>query len=126
MGQYQKALEYFQSSLEIKNKTLGPAHPSIAGSLGGIGSVFLEQGQPEKAIGMLERVVALCENKPCEPEPYGRALYNLGGALVATNTDQMQAVALVKQAKKVFETTPKAFQKELQKIDKRLTHHSGK
>jgi tetratricopeptide (TPR) repeat protein len=48
-GQYDKALEYYQKSLAIKLKQLGPDHPSVATSYNNIAFVYKAKKDLSKA-----------------------------------------------------------------------------
>jgi len=57
-GQAKKALQFCQSSLEIREKYLGEIlHPDIAISYDNIGSVYFEQDQHQKALIFTERAL---------------------------------------------------------------------
>jgi nephrocystin-3 len=49
-GEYDKALEYYFKSLEIKKVVLGKMHPGYASSLNNIGSTYDRKGEYDKAL----------------------------------------------------------------------------
>lgn len=115
-GKYQEALKYHRRALAIWEKAFGRDHADVAWPLSDIGIIFLEQNMPKKALESLERVARLCEKK-CDIEPYGRALFGLARALVSTGGDKARAIEMAKRALNVFGKTPKAFKKDLEKVD---------
>ncbi|CAF5146499.1 unnamed protein product, partial [Rotaria sp. Silwood1] len=69
MGEYSKALEYHERSLEIKKITLPPNHPHLAIDYNNIGSVYDNMGEYSKALEYYERSleigkIALPPNHP--------------------------------------------------------------
>ena len=50
MGQYQKALEYYEKSLKINIATLGEQHSSTGDSYNNIGLIYYSMGQYQKAL----------------------------------------------------------------------------
>ncbi len=64
MGDYSKALSYYEKALEIKEKILPPNHPSLAISYTCHGSVYVEMGDYSKALSYYEKAF----------EIYGKAL----------------------------------------------------
>jgi tetratricopeptide (TPR) repeat protein len=57
MGEYSKALSYYEKALEIRQKTLPPAHPDLASSCNNIGTVYGTMGEYSKARPFFERAV---------------------------------------------------------------------
>ena len=124
-GEYDKAIQYYHGSLIIYEKALGKEHPHLAWALSGMGDVFVNQRRYKEALETLKRVVTLCETKTCEPEPYGRGLFGLFRALVATGGEKERAIKLAQQAREIFGKTPKRFKKEIEEVDAWLKKHDG-
>ncbi|CAF4780546.1 unnamed protein product, partial [Rotaria sp. Silwood2] len=55
MGDYSKALEFYEKSHKIYEIALPPNHPDLASSYNNIGMVFDNMGDYTKAIGYYER-----------------------------------------------------------------------
>ena len=55
MGEYSKALESYNRSLEIKKIGLPPNHPSLATSYNNIGLVYDNMGEYSKALEYYEK-----------------------------------------------------------------------
>ena len=115
-GKYEKAQECLHKARNIWEKTLGHEHPDVAATLSGIGNVYVDQGRSKNAIEPLERAESICEKKTCEPETHGQGLFGLAQALFSTNGDGNRAIKLAKQAREIFEKTPKRFKKELAEL----------
>jgi len=58
-AQYDKALEYYQKSLAIRIKQLGPGHPSVAISYNNIGEVHRAKGEYDKALENYRKALAI-------------------------------------------------------------------
>ena len=67
-GQYDKALEYYQKSLSIWLKQLGPDHPDVAISYNNIGWVHHSKGDPAQARDYWEKTLAIYEGRGDEGE----------------------------------------------------------
>ncbi|CAF4687816.1 unnamed protein product, partial [Didymodactylos carnosus] len=68
-GDYEKALKYYEKSLEIKLISLPPNHPDIATTYNNIGLVYDNQGDYEKALKYYEKdleisLISLPPNHP--------------------------------------------------------------
>ncbi|CAF4194500.1 unnamed protein product [Rotaria sordida] len=69
LGQYNEAIEFYQKSLNIKEKTLPPNDIGLAWSYNNIGSVYYSMGEYSKALSSYERSleirkIALPPNHP--------------------------------------------------------------
>jgi tetratricopeptide (TPR) repeat protein len=58
-GDYPKALEYHEKSLEIRLSTLGADHPDVASSYYCMGFVFDDQGDYPKALEYMEKCLEI-------------------------------------------------------------------
>jgi len=80
LGDYDKAIEYYEKSLNITLATLGENHPSTATSYNNIGSAWYSKGEYDKAIAYYEKdlnitLATLGENHPSTATSYN----NIGG-----------------------------------------------
>jgi tetratricopeptide (TPR) repeat protein len=57
MGEYSKALPFYQQALEIEQKTLPSNHPDLATSHSNIGLVFQEMGEYWRAFSFFEKAL---------------------------------------------------------------------
>ena len=69
MGEYSKALSYYERSFEIRKVALPPNHPDLAASYNNISLVYKNMGEDSKALSSFERSlkiykVALPRNHP--------------------------------------------------------------
>ncbi|CAF2736515.1 unnamed protein product [Rotaria sp. Silwood2] len=58
-GDYEKAIRYYERTLEIEEKTLPPNHPDLAISYGNIGLVYLKMGEYSKALFFYEKTLEI-------------------------------------------------------------------
>jgi len=56
-GHYERALEYYQKSLDIKIRVVGSEHPDVAKSRNGIGNVLKRMGKPEEALVQYQKAL---------------------------------------------------------------------
>lgn len=61
LGDYPKALEYYEKSLEISEKILGEDHPSTSSSYNNIGLVYKKMEEYAKALEYFQKSLAICE-----------------------------------------------------------------
>jgi tetratricopeptide (TPR) repeat protein len=81
LGEYDKAIEYYEKSLKIQLVTLGENHPSTATTYNNIGSAWKSKGEYDKAIEYYEKslkiqLATLGENHPDTATTYN----NIGSA----------------------------------------------
>jgi len=62
MGEYSKALSFYEKSFEIRQKTLPPNHPSLATSYNNIAVVFKNMGEYSKALSYFERALEIFQS----------------------------------------------------------------
>jgi tetratricopeptide (TPR) repeat protein len=58
-GKYEEAVEFYEKSIKIKQKTLPPNHPDLAISYNSIGSVYDNMGEYSKALSYCEKVLEI-------------------------------------------------------------------
>ena len=86
MGEYSKALSYYEKDLEISKQALPPNHPDLATSYNNIGIVYDDMGEYSKALSSYEQSleimkVSLPPNHPSLATSYnniGLVYYNMG------------------------------------------------
>jgi len=80
MGQYAQALPLYQRALAIREKALGPDHPSTGTSLNNLAGLYRAMGQYAQALPLYQRALAIREKAlgPDHPST-GTSLNNLAG-----------------------------------------------
>ncbi|AEF80439.1 tetratricopeptide repeat protein [Leadbettera azotonutricia] len=61
MGEYQKALEYFQKALRIQEIVLGESHSDTINSYTAVGNVYLNLGEYQRSLGYCQKVLEIRE-----------------------------------------------------------------
>ena len=98
-GQYTKARDYYQESLENVENSLGKDHPIVVDSLVGMGEIAWLQGRQAESQKILERLIQICTQQTCDAESYCSALFILAQLLDAKNGDNSRALELGQQAR---------------------------
>ncbi|CAF1320709.1 unnamed protein product, partial [Rotaria magnacalcarata] len=57
MGEYSKALEYYEKANKIYETSLPPTHPDLATAYNNIGGVYYNMGEYSKALSYLEKAL---------------------------------------------------------------------
>ncbi|CAF4896759.1 unnamed protein product [Rotaria socialis] len=57
MGEYSKALEYYEKAKQIYEISLPPTHPFLATSYNNIGGVYYSMGEYSKALPLQEKAL---------------------------------------------------------------------
>ncbi|CAF4836797.1 unnamed protein product [Rotaria magnacalcarata] len=78
MGEYSKALSYFEKSNSIREKALPEKHPNRAVTNSDIGDVHRLMGNYEKALGFLLTALSIQENVECNPLECATTYMNVG------------------------------------------------
>ena len=100
-GQYAEAAPLYKRALKIKEKALGPDHPSVATSLNNLGLLYRAQGQYAKAEPLFKQALKIYE-KALGPDhsSVATSLNSLAGLYRATNRDE-EAEALELRAARI-------------------------
>ncbi|MBF0554899.1 MAG: tetratricopeptide repeat protein, partial [Nitrospirae bacterium] len=81
IGEYKKALSYFEKALEADKKRHGENHPDVAADLNNIGAALRNLGEYQKAIGYYERALKIDTDTFGENHPtVAIRLNNIGAA----------------------------------------------
>ena len=81
-GRFEESVQNREESIQILENLFGPNHPSTMRDIGNLGVVYLDMGEPAKALPLFTKVVDFSEEEEVDPE-YSRlpwALNNLGAA----------------------------------------------
>ena len=63
MGKLAEAEPYFRRSLAIKEKSLGPDHPSVATGLNNLALLLWQMGRFDDAVSPFERAMEIRQNR---------------------------------------------------------------
>ena len=98
MGERAKARELETRALAMRERALGPDHPSVAMSLLGAARGQVADGDNGAALRLLERALAIYELRDGTQDGELEADYDLAVALDATGGDRTRARALAERA----------------------------
>jgi tetratricopeptide (TPR) repeat protein len=93
-AEYEQALQLYERALAVREKILGPQHPSVATSLNNLASLHKDMAAFDQAKSLFHEAVAIKE-KALGPEhpSVGLSLYNLGRVhLNAGEYDEAKAI----------------------------------
>jgi tetratricopeptide (TPR) repeat protein len=96
-GRYRQAEAYFERGLRELERTFGPDHPDVAGSLFGLGRLHHEQGDTAAAIDFFRRSLALYDRHRWPGRYSAFPLTGLGQALTDAGR-AAEAVPLLERA----------------------------
>ena len=83
LGDYVNAQRKQSKAVSTFSRVGGPNHPYVAGALTKLATVYLEQGQPSKALPLLERALVIREKTlGLEHRDVARTLVDLASALM--------------------------------------------
>jgi tetratricopeptide (TPR) repeat protein/DNA-binding XRE family transcriptional regulator len=104
-GAYAQALPLYQRALDLREHTLGPDHPDVAGSLNSLAALYYVLGRYEEALPLFERALAIRERVLESPHPdVAESLNNL--ALLAYKQGRYEhALPLFQRALTTWEQT---------------------
>jgi tetratricopeptide (TPR) repeat protein len=78
MGEYSKALSYYEKALEIKQQSLPPNHPDLAISYNNIGTMYMNMRNYSKAGSFYQRAMEIGQQSLPSNHPhlqiYGESL----------------------------------------------------
>ena len=75
MGDYDKALEYYDKSKAIREKKLGAEHPDTASTYCNMAIVYSDMGNYDKALKYFEKSKVIIEKKLGAEHPETAAIY---------------------------------------------------
>ena len=118
-GKSTEAEAELRRSLLDLEAALGPTHPDLADPLLGLAELLLRVGRDSDALAPARRALDLQRAASAAPRERAAACFVLARALLATNGDRGQAIALAREARDA--TLPGDRRKE---IDRWLTRHA--
>jgi tetratricopeptide (TPR) repeat protein len=99
LGDFNKAIEFYEKALVIDRSIFGDYHESIARDLNNLGNAWREKGEPGKAIDLLEQSLTIFNRLPGNIPPYLAAAFmnNLGSAWIDKH-DYPRAIEYLEKA----------------------------
>ncbi|CAF5216133.1 unnamed protein product, partial [Rotaria magnacalcarata] len=76
MGEYSKALEFYEKSLKIREISLPPTHPDLAQSYNNIGMTYYPMGEYSKAFSYLEKALGILRKSLPSTHPHIKSVMN--------------------------------------------------
>ena len=104
-GDYDKAIEYYEKSLQIFEKNLPPNHSDLATSYNNIGKVYKSMGQYSKAILFCEKAVEIFEKVLPPNLSFLATSYNNTGGVYMKIGDYRKALSLYEKALTIRQKT---------------------
>jgi eukaryotic-like serine/threonine-protein kinase len=98
-GKHQEALESFLKGMALKEKVLGKEHRTVTFSAAGAGMAYLELGQPERALPLFERILAI---NTLEQSVRGDAFFGIARALDAQKRKEAEVLDAARKAREAF------------------------
>ncbi|CAF1372347.1 unnamed protein product [Adineta steineri] len=105
LGDYGKAIWYFEQRLEIGQKTLPSNHPLLASSYGNIGSVYGTMGEYSKALSYYEKTLKIQQKTRSSNHPSLATLYNNIGLVYKNMGQYSKALSYYAKALEIQQKT---------------------
>jgi len=116
LGRFAEARTHFEASIAGFEKIAGKDGGYVAGPLGGLAEIHLEQKRPAAALPLLERARSNLEKNPVFPDWVARADFLLARALRDSGGDERRALALARRARVIWVDDP-GSRRDLAKVD---------
>jgi tetratricopeptide (TPR) repeat protein/predicted Ser/Thr protein kinase len=116
LGRFPEARTHFEASVAGFETISGKDGGFVAGPLGGLAEILLEQGRPEAALPLLERARSNLEKTPVFPDWVARIDFLLARALRDSGGDEERALALARRAREIWRDDP-GSRRDLAKVD---------
>ena len=101
IGDYNRALEYYNNALKIREKVLGTEHPSTATSYNNIGLCYDNLGDYDKALEYYNKALKISEKVLGTEHPFTATSYNNIGACYDNLGDYDKALEYYNKALKI-------------------------
>ena len=112
MGEYAKALEYYQTALNIREKALDPEHPEVATSYFNIAGAFWNQGAYSQALKFFQKSLTIREKVLGPEHPVVASTYSCIGLTLYKQGELDKALEWLLKAENIMEknVTPELIQ----------------
>ncbi|CAF1188309.1 unnamed protein product [Adineta ricciae] len=104
-GDYKMAIEYYEKTLEINEKTLPSNHPDLATSYGSIGLVYKHMGEYSKALSFYEKALEIFQKTLPSNHPSLATSYNSIGGVYDNMGEYSKALSFCEKALEIREKT---------------------
>ncbi|CAF3469288.1 unnamed protein product [Rotaria sp. Silwood1] len=98
MGEYSKALSYYERALDIREKVLSPNHPDLALCYNNIGSVYANMGKYSEALLYYEKDLKISQQSRTSIHPNLAISYHNIGNVYAIMGEYSKALSSYEQA----------------------------
>jgi predicted enzyme related to lactoylglutathione lyase len=102
IGDYNKALEFYEKALNIRKKVLGTEHPNTATSYNNIGSTYDSMGDYNKALEFYENALNIREKVLGTEHPDTATSYNNIGGVYDSMGDYNKALEFYEKTLQIF------------------------
>lgn len=103
VGDYDKAMAYFNKALFFDKKILGNNHPNVAALYNNIGSMYIEQGELATALEYQSKALSIRKSNFGEDHPDVETSYNNIGLIYIYQGDYVKALEYHTQALSIRE-----------------------
>jgi tetratricopeptide (TPR) repeat protein len=104
-GEYEEAIEYYEKSLNIEQKTLPANHPDLATSYNNIGAVYNNMGDYSEALSYYEKALKIYQKSLPEDHPNLATSYNNIGTMYDNMGKYSQALSYYEKALEIRQKT---------------------
>jgi tetratricopeptide (TPR) repeat protein len=104
-GDYEKAIWYYEKSLEIYRKTFPANHPSLATSYSNIGLVYDNMGEYSKALSFYEKSLEIFQKTLPANHPSLATSYNNIGSVYKTMGEYSKALSFFEKSLEISQKT---------------------
>ena len=102
MGEYDKAIEYYDKAFEIQLATIGENHPSTATTYNNLGSAWGNMGEYDKAIEYYDKAFKIQLATIGENHPSTATSYNNLGSAWGNKEEYDKAIEYYRKALKIL------------------------
>jgi tetratricopeptide (TPR) repeat protein len=104
-GKYAEAIEFYEKSLEIEQKTLPANHPHLATSYNNIGGVYDHMGEYSKVLSYYEKALEIRQKTLPANHPLLATSYNNIGSVYNNMGEYSKALPYYEKALEIFQKT---------------------
>ncbi len=108
-GQESQAEAYYWEALPLFAQSVGPEHLRMADPLAALASVYHHKGQPEMAVPLLKRALAIREKSWGLSDPQLLPTLQTYHALLLTAGHQNEAMEITGRIQRILKKTPSPF-----------------